>query len=103
MCISVGRGVEIESETVLELPSEMSGVPQRLLPLNCEQERLPDVGCSTRDVDVSLGLGFHPYLLNWLNRRFHLSYSSWDEYNYMITDIFFISCSFIYVHLFLVS
>lgn len=26
MCLSVGKGVEIESETVLELPSEMSGV-----------------------------------------------------------------------------
>lgn len=41
MCVSVGRWVEIESETVLELPSETSGVPQLLLPLQAGEA----VGC----------------------------------------------------------
>lgn len=40
-----GRG-ESESD-VLELLSEVSGVPQLLLPLHCEQDRLPDDGCFT--------------------------------------------------------
>lgn len=64
---------------------------------------MPDVvECFTWDFDISLGMGLYACHFELVKRGFHLKHPSLDE-GIGVTNIFFISCSFIYVHLFIVS